>query len=84
MVDDDGFLRSIPKFLRRPEEPVPEDPIFMAAQDTAAPPPADIPAAIPVIPGDRPPSFFSNHYPAPPNFHADWARLIALLLWLAP
>ena len=46
MADDGVFLRGIPKFLRRLEEPLPEDPVFMAAQDTGAPPPADIPAVI--------------------------------------
>lgn len=46
MADDGVFLRGIPKFLRRPEEPVPEDPIFMTPQDMVVPPPADIPAAV--------------------------------------
>ena len=46
MAEDDEFLRGIPKFLRRPQEPMPEKPIFMAASDGITPPPADIPAAI--------------------------------------
>jgi len=46
MAGDDAFLRAIPKFLRRPLEAVPEEPVFMAPRDSATPPPASIPAAI--------------------------------------
>jgi hypothetical protein len=48
MTDDEAFLRGVPKFLRRPVEPEPENPIFMAVLDRAAPvpPPADIPVAL--------------------------------------
>lgn len=57
MAGDDAFSRTIPKFLRRPQEPVPEDPIFMAPRGPATPPPASIPAAIQAsaeAPGRRP------------------------------
>ena len=46
MAVDEAFLRTIPKFLRRPQEPVPEEPIFMAPRGPATPPPASIPTAI--------------------------------------
>ncbi len=46
MAGNDTFLRTVPKFLRRPQEVVPEDPVFMAPRDPAIPPPASIPAAI--------------------------------------
>jgi len=46
MTDGDGFLQGVPKFLRRPVETAPEDPIFMTAQDRGPPPPADIPGAL--------------------------------------
>ncbi len=45
MAEYDAYLRGIPKFLRRPVESAPEDPVFMAPQSLKAPPPADIPTA---------------------------------------
>jgi hypothetical protein len=57
MTGDEAFYRGIPKFMRRPQEPVPEAPIFMTPRSPAAPPPAHVPAAIQapeVLPGRRP------------------------------
>ena len=57
MADDEAFLRGIPKFMRRPQEPVPETPIFMTLRSPATPPPAHVPAvfqAPEMVPGHRP------------------------------
>jgi hypothetical protein len=46
MADDEAFLGNIPKFMRRPQEPLPETPIFMAPRPAAVPPPAQVPPAL--------------------------------------
>ena len=46
MADGDDFLRGIPKFLRRPREPLPAAPKFMTPRPAAGPPPGDIPPAL--------------------------------------
>lgn len=46
MADDETFLRGIPKFMRRPQEPEPETPIFMTPRSPAMPPPSQVPAAL--------------------------------------
>jgi len=43
MDGQDAFVRSIPKFLRRPAEPLPENPKFMTSGTAVAPAPAHLP-----------------------------------------
>ena len=66
MADDEAFLHSIPKFLRRPAEPIPATPMFMTAPAVSLPPATDLPDAVPApdaVPTRRPGALL----PPPPH-----------------
>ncbi len=81
MADDEAFLTDIPRFLRRPQEPTPENPVFMAPRSPAAPPPADIPAAVQAAaeaPVRRPGSLSTPQHPAPVPSEPEGPAVVSL------
>jgi len=62
MDGQDAFVQSIPRFLRRPEEPWPENPIFMTPGTAVAPAPAAVPPPVLALS----PATAAHRRPGPP------------------